>query len=813
MRGIKKQSNGGPSLKCFSSVTLFASRFTSYVSLGCFTFCFSLPAAETNSAPLPPPATTNIVFDRDIRPILETSCLRCHGGAKPKSHFRLDDRAAALDGGDDSTEDIVPGHSDRSDLIRYVAGLDKDIHMPPSGKGPPLTPRQLSLLRAWIDEGVNWQTTNQPTQLAFTFAPTLRWIDVQGDKAKFRELQGVNDGFSGGAEEFSFIQQTSPTEKFSLSGHVIAPDRDIKLKLAVDEADQGFIHAGFDEWRKYYDDSGGYDPAVVPPELRLNRDLYVDNGRFWIDLGLTPPRWPQIVLGYEYDFKKGTEAALDWGEAGGVNIAPSTKAIDEQTHILKLDLTHDFNDWHLEDNARVEFYSENNRSYETDVFQQGGGTTSGTTYTPDSYHHVQGMNTLMVQKQIRDWWFLSGGYYYSKLDGSDFFGQTNSPAFNPLVAEPSSWSSGGITLRRESEIFSVASLFLPLNYLSFSLGSQNEWTRQEGFGDSVPDFEFGNNTSALGDYDEFKATQNADLRFTKIPFTVLFAEARFEEGSIGEFQQEGAGQFTNRTDVTSDRYHLRAGFNTSPWRWVELNAEYRRQYSDSDYNHLIDFFNDPNNFGFAAPLNGYPAFILNRKIQTDEIETKLTLHPVNWLRTTLSYKLTATEYSSKTDTNALSVLIGSPAGGPVADGRYRAQTYGITTTLTPFRQLYFSGAFTYSHSLAVTAANGDASIVPYRGDVYTFISTAAYALNAKTGLQASYSFSYAGYGQNNAPNGVPLGLDFTRHVLFVGLTRQFTKNLSGALHYEFSQYSEPSSAHLNDFTAHGVFATLMYRWP
>jgi len=33
------------------------------------------------------------------------------------------------------------------------------------------------------------------------------------------------------------------------------------------------------------------------------------------------------------------------------------------------------------------------------------------------------------------------------------------------------------------------------------------------------------------------------------------------------------------------------------------------------------------------------------------------------------------------------------------------------------------------------------------------------------------------------------------------------------LHYEFSQYSEPSGGHLNDFTAHGVFATLVYKWP
>jgi hypothetical protein len=786
-----------------------------HVSIAISTLCFSLPAAETNSVKLSPPARVKIVFDRDIRPLLETSCLRCHGGEKPRSHFRLDDRAAAIRGGDDNTNDIVPGDSTDSWLIHYVAQQVKDMEMPPVGKGRPLAPEQISLLRAWIDQGANWSTTNSPAQLAFAFAPTLRWIEVQGDKAKFRELQGVNDGFSGGAEEFSFIQQTSPTEKFSLDGHVIAPDRDFKLRLAVDETDHGFVHAGFDEWRKYYDDSGGYDPAVVPPQLSVNHDLYVDNGQFWIDFGLTLPRWPQIVLGYEYDFKQGTESMLDWGYAGGVNIAPATKAIDEQTHILKLDATYDFNDWHLEDNARVEFYSENNRSDETNTWLSAAFGTPDAPSTRDDYHHVQGMNTLTLEKQIRDWWFLSGGYYYSRLEGSDFFSQTNSPKFELFVTEPSSWSSGKITLRRESEVFSLASLFLPLDDLTFSLGTQNEWTREESFGDSVPSFESGNSTSVNANDDEFKASQDADLRFTKIPFTVLFAGARSDEGSIGEFQQQGAGQLTNQTDVTSIRYDLRTGFNTSPWRWVAWEAEYQRQYSDWDYNHPVDWFASP--YGdpvYGAPQNGYPAFILSRRIQSDGFETKLTLRPLTWLRTTLSYQLTATEYSSETDPSP--VALGAGPGGPIDDGQSRAQTCGLTATLTPFRRFYFSGTFTYSHSRTVTADTGapaTSSVVPYRGDIYTFTGATAYALNAKTGLQASYSFSCAGYGQNNSANGVPLGLDYTRQVLFAGVTRQLTKNLSGALHYEFSRYSEPGSGNLNDFTAHGVFATLVYKWP
>ncbi len=57
--------------------------------------------------------------------------------------------------------------------------------------------------------------------------------------------------------------------------------------------------------------------SLIPPELSLNQNLYVDNGRFWVDFGLTLPRWPQIVLGYEYDFKKGTKSMLDWGNVGG----------------------------------------------------------------------------------------------------------------------------------------------------------------------------------------------------------------------------------------------------------------------------------------------------------------------------------------------------------------------------------------------------------------------------------------------------------------------------------------------------------------
>jgi hypothetical protein len=770
-------------------------------------FAKNLLAEDAPQNPLPPTANVKIEFDRDIRPILETSCLRCHGAQKPRSNFRLDFREGALAGGDDNTNDIVPGDSAKSLLINYVARQTPDMEMPPVDKGDPLTPQQTSLLRAWIDQGANWNTTNQEPAFEMVFAPTLRSVSVSGNKSEFRELTGTKDGISEGVEKFFTTEQISPTEKVSVEGHALVPEQDFNFKLAMEKSDLGFVHAGFDQWRKYYNDNGGFDPSVTPSQFNSDRDLHVENGRAWVDFGLDLPRWPEIVLGYEYQYRVGDESTLDWGTANGKNIYPATQSVDERTHIIKLDMTKNFDGWTLADSARGEFYSEKNSGAEAAILL-GGSVPDEFINTRDSYHQVQDMNTLTLEKQIRDWWFFNGGFYYSHLSGDDFFNQTTAiPAFsfNSVL------SSQQIMLSRESEIFSVANLFSPLEYLNFSVGTQNEWTRENGFGTGIPDLDLGNNVPANSSLDEFKASQTGNFRFTKIPFTVVFGDAQFSEDNYSVAQAEDTEEFQRETAANNFRADVKTGFNTSPWRWMELTAQYEHSDSDTTYNNLQDLFN-----GILDPTNGYPAFILDRDIRSDQFETKLVLHPARWLKTTLTYQLTATDYSSKTDP-AFDAFLATPAfvssGGFIADGRYNLQTYGLNAVLTPWRPLYFSGGFTYSDSRAVTADNGNASIVPYQGNIYTANVAATYALNEKTGLQISYNFSRADYAENNGIAGIPAGLDYTRHDLIIGLTRKITNNLSAALHYEFSQYSEPSSGNANNFTANGIFATFVYRWP
>src|SRR5262245_32889905 len=104
-------------------------------------------------AQLPPPATHSISFSKEIKPIFEASCIKCHGRGKDKGGLRLDTRETLLKGGDTGPA-VVPGESAESLLIALVQGVDPDSIMPQ--KGSRLTPEQIGVLRAWIDQGLRW---------------------------------------------------------------------------------------------------------------------------------------------------------------------------------------------------------------------------------------------------------------------------------------------------------------------------------------------------------------------------------------------------------------------------------------------------------------------------------------------------------------------------------------------------------------------------------------------------------------------------------------------------------------------------------
>ena len=109
------------------------------------------------------PPVDAVFFDKQVLPILQANCLKCHGGeAKIKGGLRLTSREDILKGGD-SGPAVVLEKSDTSRLlqaIRYQDGLE----MPPKGKLPD---KDIAVLTRWVTAQIPWGTT-----IAKAAAPT-----------------------------------------------------------------------------------------------------------------------------------------------------------------------------------------------------------------------------------------------------------------------------------------------------------------------------------------------------------------------------------------------------------------------------------------------------------------------------------------------------------------------------------------------------------------------------------------------------------------------------------------------------------------
>ena len=102
--------------------------------------------AQTQNATNPP----KVNYLKDIQPILEKNCYRCHGALVQMSGLRLDSRQGFLAGGTNG-QIVTPGKAADSPLYRRVVGITGLSRMPFGGQ--PLAPAQIELIRAWIDQG------------------------------------------------------------------------------------------------------------------------------------------------------------------------------------------------------------------------------------------------------------------------------------------------------------------------------------------------------------------------------------------------------------------------------------------------------------------------------------------------------------------------------------------------------------------------------------------------------------------------------------------------------------------------------------
>ncbi|MGM0427771.1 MAG: hypothetical protein ACQEQ7_11110 [Thermodesulfobacteriota bacterium] len=636
------------------------------------------------------------------------------------------------------------------------------------------------------------QEDNGASSLSFELSPTLQYRSVDGDENKFREDQWIQEGWAGGVENFVLQKSMKGDWILHLEGRAIVPEKDYRFLLDLGKEDLGFFHAQFTEYRKYFDDTGGFFRPFSIPVFHLDQDMRLDIGSFSLEAGITMPDLPKVVVGYERQFKEGEKSLLEWGSVtdGGITrkIFPSFEEIDERVDIFKVDVDHHIGKVHLEDRFRYEQYKTDTTRFEQDRNLDAG--TSQTVNVSERYDHDALYNTFHLDSQISETIYFSLGYLLNDLEGDASFNMLTTP-FGPDPFDKN-WHTNSVMLDQKSHVLNLNARFGPYRQLSFHGGVQAETTKTKGDTDAIltetlpgqdpvsPEARMHSRT------DKNAFLETVGVRYSGIPYTSLYAEGKWRQQGIDQYEKEVEDDITvfeRLTDTDADRQRYTFGFSSSPVRRLTFSGRYRLNNRENDYDHKID----------TEP--GYSAFIDRQDLDFQEIQAKVSARVITALKASFQYQRVKTTIDTLSQTTPPST---------VKSGDYLADIYSLSVTATPISSLYLTGQFSYRDVTSESFDNGSLSVTAYNGDVYTFLGTAGWAVGKKTDFTLQYLFSRSDNFQNNSAEGLPLGVNNTRHGLSLSCSHRLTDQIQARLGYGFYKYDEESNGGVDDYKAHRV---------
>lgn len=262
-------------------------RWFAAAMLSCLAVAVDAPAW---AAPLPQ-------FEKDILPILEAKCTKCHAGAEPQGGLDVRTRASLVKGGK-SGAGFMAGEPDRSQLYFRI----RSGQMPPGG--PKLEDAELELFRRWIEVGAPAANLNaQPPTGHITAKDRQHWAFLPPRPQSVPRVRAQNlvrspmDAFVLATLEkngLTFNPEASPEAlyrrvSFDLTGLPPAPE---ELDTFLKDTQPGAYERAVDRllasprygerWARHWLDIAGYadsegvlDADVIRPNAWRYRDYVI----------------------------------------------------------------------------------------------------------------------------------------------------------------------------------------------------------------------------------------------------------------------------------------------------------------------------------------------------------------------------------------------------------------------------------------------------------------------------------------------------------------------------------------------------------
>ena len=170
----------------------------------------------------------------------------------------------------------------------------------------------------------------------------------------------MKETYVGGVKDASAQLTLSNGVAISAQGHALIDQHDVGADVSVKKDGLGVVNVDYDEFRKYYDKTGGtYYRFGTLSASDTFRDLALDIGKFGMETGLTLEGIPELAFQYERAFKGGTKSRLAWVDvtegATTRKIAPSWQDIDETVDTFALKASQELAGFNVKGTQQWEF--------------------------------------------------------------------------------------------------------------------------------------------------------------------------------------------------------------------------------------------------------------------------------------------------------------------------------------------------------------------------------------------------------------------------------------------------------------------------
>ncbi len=655
-------------------------------------------------------------------------------------------------------------------------------------------------------------------EITSSATPELRYAFVDGIADKFESHHWMSAGLDGGLSQFNMSgSDLGDGLSFTSEGHALPGNADYRYELEIKKEELMTWDIEFDQFRKYYSSLGGVHPfeggAGSLSVVSSGRDLYVDIGKLELTWGITPPNFPDIELGYEYEYKVGTKSRLTWSgiTQGGSTLktGPVWQEIDEKVHAFDIKIKDDWKGFAWNAEQKWEHFTNYSKREERDL---SVNTTASQRKVRD--HILEPASDIFSSVfELKRWlWkdkaLASAGYRYSQVENSEV--ETIIEMDENLV--PTTFANA----HQIAPSYSTNQFNSHTGVLSFYAAPHKDWTvglkgkaeeikkngqstLENDNAGAAPDGRIDRYDVSNTDSRILRFGEGVTLRYTGIKNLSIYNDVEFEQTDNDLFESRtssSAGEFFNRETLNNAaRGTEEIGFNYHPNSFLTWASQYRFLKDNIDFDDQFETV--------STATGSKSAFVDGQSKETHEISTRANLNYCDWFSPTIRYQYRDHGYTMRYEANPLDVR---------ADTLEHVYTFDLP--IKTVAELMMTASWQYRDMVTVSPANEQTpqNLAPFHGDINAWMLSANYLISNDITLHSTLQFQLADNVMDINYSGVPFGSDYNKVDLTLGLKWKLSKTMTLEPEYDFYHYDPNEKIEVGKYNAHIVWLGVAIEW-